>query len=127
MAGAGLRNSLDEVRNSRATLPVCMRAAALGPTAILSVANAERAGASIALKFSAPFGRAAIVSIPASDCRIDLAIQELLAIEAGDAEPRWCLARRSGTGHRRVMRLLRRPQPGREQALGPRAGSSKQQ
>jgi len=29
--------------------------------------------------------------------------------------------------HTKVMRLLRRPPPGREQALGPRAGSSEQQ
>jgi len=72
-------------------------------------------------------GRAAIVSISASDCCIDAAIHESLAIEAGDPEPRWCLARRSDRDHRSVMRLLRRPPPGREQALGPRAGSSKQQ
>ena len=32
-------------------------------------------------------GRAAIVAISASDCRIDGAIHESLAIEAGDTEP----------------------------------------
>jgi uncharacterized membrane protein len=37
-------------------------------------------------------GRAAIVSISASDCRIDAAIHKSLAIAAGDAELRWCFA-----------------------------------
>jgi len=39
-------------------------------------------------------GRAAIVSISASDCRIDAAIHKSLTIAAADAEPRW----RSGSG-----------------------------
>jgi hypothetical protein len=43
------------------------------------------------------WGRAAIVSISASEGRIDAAIHESVAIAAGDAEARWCFARRRGS------------------------------
>ena len=42
-------------------------------------------------------GRAAIVSISASDCRIAAAIHNSLAVAPADADPRWYFARRSGS------------------------------
>jgi hypothetical protein len=69
--------------------------------------------------------RAAIVSISASDGLIDAAIRESLAIVAGDPEPPACFG--DAERLRPRAREVRRPQLGHEQALGPRAGSSKQQ
>ena len=43
------------------------------------------------------YGRAAIVSISASDCRIAAAIHNPLAIAPADADPLWYFARRSGS------------------------------
>ena len=73
--------------------------------AVRSAATCKRAWLSLAWRSSHRprhprrcwMGRAAIVSISASDCRIAAAIHNSLAIAPADADPRWYFARRSGS------------------------------